>query len=153
MTASDKTKDGGSSADADTQPVAETPVLADLYCNAYEGVYVVTVDVRATLREEVNARTEVEARDKVLAMIEANEIDIYGEDVGDTVIRSVRRHQPMYLVMRAGEPMGVSHVQPGDLPREPTSEWEASRYLKPTTASSVGIANGDKPKTLPTGDA
>ena len=28
MTASDKTKDGGSSADADTQPVAETPVVS-----------------------------------------------------------------------------------------------------------------------------
>ena len=28
MTASDKTKDGGSSAVADTQPVAETPVVA-----------------------------------------------------------------------------------------------------------------------------
>jgi hypothetical protein len=41
------------------------------------------------------------------------------DDIHKVDLRHVSKDRPMYRVTREGKPMQVSHLQPGDLPRDP----------------------------------
>jgi cell division GTPase FtsZ len=84
----------------------------------HAGEWDVLVSITATVRETVTAETAEEARRKVQAQLDANEIEVFGEDFDDARIETVRAHPVMYWVFRDGQPMRVSHVQPRDLPRK-----------------------------------
>lgn len=83
-----------------------------------EGLWDVWIEVRAKWPEYVAATTAEEARAKVAALIASNSIDAATEP-DDFEIVSVVPQPPLYRVLRDGRAMQVSHVEPGDLPREP----------------------------------
>jgi len=115
------------------EEVKHTPDLSALYRDEQAGQFNVEVHVSGTVYLTVKAEDREAARRQVEAMIENDEIELFGSDIDDAGINYVRPCPTMYLVMRDGKEMGVSHVQPGDEPCTPTSEYMASRFLPPAT--------------------
>jgi len=115
------------------EEVKHTADLAAFYRDEQTGQFNVEVRVTGTVYLTVEAHDRDAARKLVEAMIEKDEIELFGSDIEDADIDHVRACPTMYLVMRDGREMGVSRVQPGDEPCVPTSEYTASRYLPPAT--------------------
>lgn len=107
--------------------------LSNFYRDDRPGEYTVVIDVRATVSETVIAASEADARAQVEAMLEADEIEVYGSDIDEARISYARKSPTMYLVERGGSIMSVSRPEPGDEPREPLSH-EARAY-KPIPAN------------------
>jgi len=115
---------------------AHTP--EDFWCNPRDGEFYVTVRVEATLRETVKATTAAEARAKIEAMVEAEEMEVYGADIDEARVQDVRAEQPMYLIYRPGTTVnGTSRIQPGDEPRDPKDDYERRTYTRPPVAKAT----------------
>lgn len=78
----------------------------------------VWIEVHTQWPEEITAATAEEALAKVESLIAANSLDVVAEP-GDFRVVRVRSQPPIYRVLRDGLALRVSHVQPGDQPREP----------------------------------
>ena len=107
---------------------------ADFYRDDRLGEYEVQIEVRATLYETVTAESPEAAREKVMASIDNNEIDVYGQDIDEAMILSCRKTPPMFCITRPGTTVtGTSRLQPGDEPRLP-KDYERGAY-KPDGAA------------------
>ncbi|MFN4296752.1 MAG: hypothetical protein ACK4FB_07900 [Brevundimonas sp.] len=82
------------------------------------GHWEVVITLTGEVRETVKADTKEEARAKVEKMITDGEFELMSDEVEDAKIDLLYPSWPMYLVTREGRPMQVSHVQPGDEPRQ-----------------------------------
>lgn len=128
----------------------------DFWCNPREGEFSVSVRVSATIYEAVKATSKDEARAKVEARLDAEEIDVYGQDIDDARIDFVQAERPMYLVQRPGTTVnGTTHIQPGDEPREPKDDYERRTYTRPpvaitTTAAEAGAVGTERSGVNPT---
>ena len=70
--------------------------------------------------ETVTAESPEAAREKVMALIDKNEIDVYGQDIDEAMILSCRKTPTMFCITRPGTTVtGTSRLQPGDEPRLP----------------------------------
>lgn len=102
--------------------------LNNFYRDDLVGEYEVMIEVTATVRETVKADTAEEAKARVWAMLEANEINVYGDDIETSYIRWCRKTPPMFLINRPGTNVSATtHPQDGDEPRMP-SERETNAY-------------------------
>lgn len=111
--------------------------LAAFWRDDREGQFDVAFDVRGTVRETIRAGTITEARALADDMIADEEMELYASDFDEVRVDYIRPCRPMYLVNRGGQSWAVSHVQPGDEPREPNSEYEASKYTLPASVTEA----------------
>jgi len=104
---------------------AAMPNPADFSINEKPGEYTATISVSGTISIDIKAADEADARrqaEEELARIEAEGfVEINDIDVLD--LDRVTKDRPMYRVTRGGEPMQVSHLQPGDEPRQPDEKY------------------------------
>lgn len=102
--------------------------LTQFYRDDRPGEYEVTVEVSATVTETVKANSPDEARREVEERLEADDIEVFGSDIDQSRIASIRKTQTIYCIRRPGTTItGTSHPQPGDEPREPF-EYERDAY-------------------------
>jgi len=101
------------------------PNPADFSVNEKPGEYTATIAVRGTISIDIKATDEADARrqaEEELARIETEGfVEIDDIDVLD--LDRVTKDRPMYRVTREGKPMQVSHLQPGDEPRQPDEKY------------------------------
>lgn len=115
---------------AESNAPAHTP--GEFWCNPREGEFYVTARVTATIYETITASSKEEARAKMEARFDAQEIDVCGSDIDEARIDFIQAEQPMYLVHRPGTTVnGTSRIQPGDEPREPKDDYERRTYTRP----------------------
>lgn len=99
----------------------ETPNPADFSRNDKPGEYTAEIEVRGRISISIKAESQEDAQRQAEA--ELNRMDKEGyveiDDIYETDLRRVTKDRPMYRVTREGSPMQVSHLQPGDLPRDP----------------------------------
>lgn len=77
--------------------------------------YEVRFSVSGKIFVTIEADSLEDARAKAVAMDVGSDLD----EVDDIDIDFVRKSPVMYRVIREGQPMQVSHLQPGDEPRKP----------------------------------
>ncbi|MQX89173.1 hypothetical protein [Sinorhizobium meliloti] len=99
--------------------MTEAPNKADFIANERPGEYEATFSVRGTIRVTIKAGSLEEARAKAGAMTEDEEFGLELDEADDVSVNWVGRPLPMFLVTRDGRKMKVSHLQPGDFPRQP----------------------------------
>ncbi|RVG60002.1 hypothetical protein [Sinorhizobium meliloti] len=99
--------------------MSELPNEADFVADERPGEYEATFSVRGTIRVTIKAASLEEARAKADAMTEDEEFGLELEEADDVSLDKVGKTRPMFLVTRDGRSMQVSHLQPGDLPRQP----------------------------------
>ena len=95
------------------------PNPADFSVNTREGEFDVCVRFIGTLRFTVEAASRAEAEDEAQRMIDAHEIEPGPDHLEQIDIDYVRACRALYRVDRDGTPWQVSHLLPGDLPRDP----------------------------------
>ena len=102
--------------------MTDQPNPADFSVNDKPREYEVRIRIEGEVRRTIKADSleEAEAQaekiaDDIAEDREAAELD----DVDDVEVASCRRASPMFRVMRDGKAYQVSHLKPGDLPREP----------------------------------
>lgn len=94
---------------------------ADFSRNDRDGEYTVEIEVRGTISISIKADSAEDARKRAENELSRIEAEGYVEvdDVNDLRLARVKKDPPMYRVVRDGRPMQVSHLNDGDLPREP----------------------------------
>lgn len=98
-----------------------TPNPADFSRNEREREYEARIVVRGTLTIAIQADSEADAQrqaEEELAKIE-NDGFVEVESIDSIEIDRVYKEQPMYRALRGGQKYQVTHLEPGDLPREP----------------------------------
>lgn len=87
----------------------------------FPGEYIITLRVEGEMQKRITASSEAEAEamaekwaDRVAEGVEEAELD----EVSDVEVRSVGPRPKMYRVTTDGKPFQVSHLSPGDLPRD-----------------------------------
>jgi hypothetical protein len=93
--------------------------------NDKPGEYTARIDVRGTISIHIKAESQEDAQRQADAELERIETEGYVEidDIDEIDLRRVEKDRPMYRVIRDGSPMQVSHLQAGDLPREPDEKY------------------------------
>ncbi|MDW9823103.1 hypothetical protein GOC19_02980 [Sinorhizobium meliloti] len=99
--------------------MSDLPNKADFIADERPGEYEATFSVRGTIRVTIKAGSLEEARAKADAMTEDEEFGLELDDADDVSLDRVGKTRPMFLVTRDGRSMQVSHLQSGDLPRQP----------------------------------
>lgn len=101
--------------------MTDAPNPADFSRNDKPGEYTATIEVRGTISVRIKAESQEGAQRQAEAELEGIEREGYVEidSIDDIEISRVTKDRPMYRVTREGKPMQVSHLQPGDLPRDP----------------------------------
>ncbi|RVJ77590.1 hypothetical protein [Sinorhizobium meliloti] len=99
--------------------MSDLPNKADFIADERPGEYEATFSVRGTVRVTIKAGSLEEARAKADGMTEDEEFGLELDEADDVSVNWVGRPLPMFLVTRHGRKMKVSHLQPGDLPRQP----------------------------------
>lgn len=101
------------------------PNPADFSINEKPGEYTAKIEVRGTISIRIKADSQEDAQRQAQAEIDEIEREGYVEidDIEELDLRHVMKDRPMYRVTREGKPMQVSHLQPGDLPREPDPSY------------------------------
>lgn len=79
----------------------------------------VCFQVRGEIEMTIDADDEDDARRQAERFAEDEDFACELDTADDVRVYSVRKSPPMYRVMRDGQKMSVSHLQPGDVPREP----------------------------------
>lgn len=104
-----------------TDTTIQAPNPDDFSRNDKLGEYTATIEVRGTISIRINADSQEDAQRQAEAELEKMENEGYVEidDIDEADLRRVTKDRPMYRVTREGKPMQVSHLQPGDLPRDP----------------------------------
>ncbi len=99
--------------------IKPSPNPADFSVNTREGEFDVCVRFTGTMRFTVEAASKAGAEAEVQRMIDADEIEPGPNDLDQIDVDYVCARPTMYRVKRDGRPMQVSHLRPGDLPRDP----------------------------------
>lgn len=99
--------------------MSDLPNKADFIADERPGEYEATFSVRGTIHVTVKAESLEEARAKAAAMTEDEEFGLELDEADHVSLDRVFKTRPMFLVTRNGRSMQVSHLQPGDLPRQP----------------------------------
>jgi hypothetical protein len=107
-----------------TDTTINAPNPADFSRNDKPGEYTAEVEVRGKISIRIEADSQEDAQRQAEAELEKMENDGYVEidDIDEVRLRRVTKDRPMYRVTREGKPMQVSHLQPGDLPRDPDQD-------------------------------
>jgi hypothetical protein len=84
--------------------------------NEYEARFSVRGEITVTIK----ADSLDEAKEKAAAMVEDEDFGLELDEADEVDLRRVQKTPPMFLVTRDGKAMQTSHVQPGDIPREPS---------------------------------
>lgn len=92
---------------------------ADFSTNERPREYVVVFRVSGTVRVTIEADSKDEAWQKAETMIDDNSEDWSDIDAEEIDISRVTKSPTMYRVIRDGANMQVSHLMPGDAPRQP----------------------------------
>lgn len=97
------------------------PNPADFSRNDKPREYTAAIEVRGTISIRIEAESQEDAQRQAEAELERIEKEGYVEidDIDEVDLRRVTKDRPMYRVTREGKPMQVSHLQPGDIPRDP----------------------------------
>lgn len=100
---------------------AQTPLPdpADFSVKERPNEYEVSFRVSGTVTRTIIASSKQEAREKAEQMIDDEDFDGDLDEAGEVEIDYISKHPDMYRVTRGGKNMQVSHLRPGDLPREP----------------------------------
>ena len=108
-----------------TDTTVTMPNPADFSINDKPGEYTATIEVRGTISFHIKADSQEDAQRQAEAELERidNENYVEVDHVDEVDLRRVARDRAMYRVTREGKPMQVSHLQPGDLPREPDAKY------------------------------
>lgn len=103
----------------------EMPNPADFSRNDKTGEYTAQVTVRGTISISIKADSQEDAQRQAEAELDRMEKEGFVEvdDIDELDLRRVAHERPMYRVTRDGMPMQVTHLQPGDLPREPDAKY------------------------------
>jgi len=101
------------------------PNPADFSRNDKPGEYTAVIEVRGTISIHIKAESQEDAQRQAEAELEGIEREGYVEidNIDEIDLERVTKDRPMYRVTRDGKPMQVSHLQPGDLPREPDPSY------------------------------
>ena len=102
--------------------MTEQPNPADFSVNDKPGQYEVRIRIEGEIRRTIKAdsQEDADAQAERIADDIAEDRDTAELDEVDYVeVASCRRALPMFRVMRDGKPYQVSHLSPGDIPREP----------------------------------
>ncbi|MDX1222740.1 hypothetical protein GOL85_13505 [Sinorhizobium medicae] len=99
--------------------MSELPHAADFIADERPGEYEVTFSVHGTIHMTIKADSFEEAKEKAAAMAEDEEFGLELDEADDVSAGWVCKTPPMFLVTRGGRSMQVSHLQPGDEPRQP----------------------------------
>ena len=102
--------------------MTDQPNPADFSVNDKPREYDVRIRIAGEMRMTIQADSleEAEAQAEKIADDIAEDRETAELDEVDNVeVASCRRAQPMFRVMRDGKAYQVSHLAPGDLPREP----------------------------------
>jgi len=104
-----------------TDTTINTPDPANFSRNDKPGEYTAEVEVRGRISIRIKAESQEDAQSQAEAELEKMQNEGYVEidEIDDADLRRVIKDRPMYRVTREGKPMQVSHLQPGDLPRDP----------------------------------
>lgn len=102
-----------------TATIAPNP--ADFSQNPREREYEALIDVRGTISISLMADSQEDAQRQAKAELKRIEKDGFVElyCIDEIEVNHVRKERPMFRVTREGKKMQVSHLDPGDLPREP----------------------------------
>jgi hypothetical protein len=104
-----------------TNTKVKMPNPADFSRNDRPGEYTAEVEVRGKISIRIKADSQEDAQRQAEAELEKMENDGYVEidNIDEAELQRVTKDRPMYRVTREGKSMQVSHLQPGDLPRDP----------------------------------
>jgi hypothetical protein len=99
----------------------DTPNPTDFSSNDKPREYTAEIEVRGTVSIRIEAESLEDAQRQAEADLEKMEKNGYVEvdGIDEIDVRRVTKDRPMYRVTREGKPMQVSHLHPGDLPRDP----------------------------------
>lgn len=98
------------------------PNPADFSVDDRPGEYVVRFSVEGEISTTIKAASQQEAEKIAEAMADAiaeGTHEAVLDDVFDVTVALCQRQMPVFRVMRDGKKMKTSHLQPGDLPRDP----------------------------------
>ena len=99
-----------------------TPNPADFSVDDRPREYSATFKIEATMSLHIMADTIEEAMriaETTADKIANGEDDADFDEIDDVEVSHIRKAPRMFRILRAGAPMKVSHLIPGDLPREP----------------------------------
>ena len=98
-----------------------SPNADDFIMDKREGEFDVEFSIRGTISRTIKAADLEEAKSIALAMAHDEDSDelLELDDIRDASVGCVRARRPMFLVMRNGQAMKVSHLKEGDTPRQP----------------------------------
>jgi len=104
-----------------TDTAIQAPDPADFSRNDKPGEYTAEIEVRGKISISIKADSQEDARRQAEAELERIEGErcVEIDDIEDVDLLRVTKDRSMYRVTREGKPMQVSHLQPGDLPRDP----------------------------------
>lgn len=104
-----------------TETIVQAPNHADFSRNDKPKEYTAEIEIRGTISIRIEADSQEDAQRQADAELERIEKEGYVEidGIDEIDLRRVTKDRPMYRVTREGKPMQVSHLQPGDLPRDP----------------------------------
>lgn len=97
------------------------PNPSDFSVNEKQREYTARIQVRGTISIDIKADSEQDARlqaDAELARIE-KEGYVELDDIDEIEVYRVSKDRPMFRVIREGRMMQVTHLEPGDTPRQP----------------------------------
>lgn len=102
-----------------------SPNPADFSRNEKPLDYTAVITVRGTIRVPIEAESQEDAQRQAEAEVERMEKEGYVEidDIDEIELGRVRKDAPMFRVTREGKSMQVSHLQPGDVPRQPDEQY------------------------------
>lgn len=95
------------------------PNPADFSVNEKEGEFNIMFTVTGTVRTTIQAADLAEARQKAREMADADDFDLDLDEADSVDVSHVYKSARMFRVTREGGKVQTSHLQPGDLPREP----------------------------------
>lgn len=104
-----------------TDTTVQAPNPADFSRDDKPGEYTAEIEVRGRISISIKAESKEDAQRQAEAELDRMEKEGYAEidDIHDIDLVRMTKDRPMYRVTREGKPWQVSHLEPGDLPREP----------------------------------
>lgn len=108
-----------------TDTATATPNPADFSINEKPGEYTAKIEVRGFISISIKAESQEDAQRQAEADLERIEKEGYVEidSIDEIDLQYVTKDRPMYRVTRDGKRMQVSHLLPGDLPRDPDPSY------------------------------
>jgi hypothetical protein len=95
------------------------PTPADFSADTREGEYEARFRVTGEVHVQIKASSLEDARRQAFAMLDDERFGLELDGVDEVEVDRVFKAHTMYRVIREGREMQVSHLLPGDLPRDP----------------------------------